>query len=424
VRKAEAENKKFLITNIMPDWSPLIMPIAPEVIKEFFERELDISQRRNLQQHELVQLGILFKTGPEALAMRGIFSPIFEYKNIQTMSAPIQDIVRRRVASFLPDSIKTKDLNMIPLLGPIFLDVLDQILFGDEKLREEQLSKQIIELLTSVIHNEFALPNVLTKGLVNKYGLTGEARRIIATNEKLYKRVKQVFQEREAAKSVDTTFLGQMVAHNVNNPNSKISTADIVGNTFLLNFGTYDTCLLPTIWLFHFLSQKPEVQAHLRDSLNKIDLKTEEDFKKMDEEPVLEAFISEVLRLGNPFMFSQFRDIIRPCILGGLKLRKGDYISLPTGLCSFKEDFKDPFTFDENRFAEGVKKEFNRMHYLPFSHGKRSCIGRFVGKLLLKAIAMETLQIYRLDSDPTFKNFIGEYPYNTLKNCTIRLTRI
>jgi cytochrome P450 len=83
----------------------------------------------------------------------------------------------------------------------------------------------------------------------------------------------------------------------------------------------------------------------------------------------------ETLRLYPPVSFVP-RDVTIPEVMRGKSLKKGAAIFISLWLLHrHREIWKNPDTFDPDRFSRPDEKEAIRSAYMPFSHGPRVCLG-------------------------------------------------
>lgn len=127
------------------------------------------------------------------------------------------------------------------------------------------------------------------------------------------------FRKIEAQEKVEgNSFLGGMANYNRNNPDSKISDEDVVGNIILFIFAAYDTSRNSTGWGLHFLGQDQVGQKDLlEEAYAQGVLKRSSDgqqyfnyissLENIDSCPELEAQFKETLRMGAPFTTTEIR---------------------------------------------------------------------------------------------------------------------
>ena len=83
------------------------------------------------------------------------------------------------------------------------------------------------------------------------------------------------------------------------------------------------------------------------------------------------------------------------CEIEGKRILKGDVVHLVTaGLSTDKKFFEEPFEFRPERFGRGFGKESGagrlpRYQFIPFSAGRRDCVGKLLGEFVVKMFVAE-----------------------------------
>jgi cytochrome P450 len=81
------------------------------------------------------------------------------------------------------------------------------------------------------------------------------------------------------------------------------------------------------------------------------------DFEQLNSIGYLEAIIYETMRLVPTIVMLIPRKVLKNCIIGGLKIRKGDYVGIDACINSFDEKiFENPFEFRPERFLDSNGK--------------------------------------------------------------------
>lgn len=111
------------------------------------------------------------------------------------------------------------------------------------------------------------------------------------------------------------------------------------------------------------------------------------------ENKYLEFLIKEVLRVCPPIPLALPRKIIKNCEVDGIHFWKGDSVTFPHGGFGMsKEYYPEPEKFLPERYYDTQRMDKNpKQANMPFSLGKRSCLGKelaynevriFIGSLL------------------------------------------
>lgn len=303
------------------------------------------------------------------------------------------------------------------------------MLFGASN---KNLGEEIFSFLEEGMELLFSPLDLLTFGIVTKYRLTPRLKSFLKKREELENHIIQEVRKMEQLKEVQSnTFLGGMINYNRQNPESKISDEDIVGNTLLFVFAGYDTSRNSTGFGLHFLGKDPQAQLDLLkeaydvQTLEKGNPSYTSTLEQLDNSPELRAHVKETLRLGAPFLFTEIRKVMKNAKIGPLKLRKGDMVLASLLLNQFKEDdFPDAFKFDRTRHYKGNSK-YPRNNFSPFGFGFRSCIGKYMARMNMKIIFLKMIEHFKieyLENNPKFSNVNEALPFHVLETVDLRLS--
>lgn len=155
-----------------------------------------------------------------------------------------------------------------------------------------------------------------------------------------------------------------------------------------------------------YLVEYPEIQERLARELKAEFPDGELTYDKLTQHAYLDAFLSENFRLGTA-VYSVPKRAAQDTMLGEYKLKKGTEINLLIYIVhTSPEHYPDPLKFDPERFMDKSSNNPNRIEagtYLPFSQGRRACIGKLLGPLKLKYLITSILLKYRLKKPDDFK---------------------
>ena len=126
----------------------------------------------------------------------------------------------------------------------------------------------------------------------------------------------------------------------------------------------------------HYICSESKVKENLLEEINRC-IKTEEDLNvdtlnKMD---YLSAILKESLRIAPPAAALFPRKAIEDHTLGTLKIKKGTIVNV--AICAFgsRPEIKEPAKFRPERWLNDEMKSVNNYFVIPFSAGRRNCIG-------------------------------------------------
>ncbi|CAN7937496.1 unnamed protein product, partial [Ixodes hexagonus] len=141
----------------------------------------------------------------------------------------------------------------------------------------------------------------------------------------------------------------------------------------------HDTTSSVISFVAYMLALHPEVQSKLQKEVDECFAKhgTAPSLDAISKLPYLHGVVSETLRMFPPGVRIE-RSASQDYVLGdtGIKVPKGCVVVVPIYAMHYDpENFRDPFTFDPERFSEENVDSIRPYTYLPFGAGPRNCIG-------------------------------------------------
>ncbi|KAL7397564.1 hypothetical protein ABVT39_024087 [Epinephelus coioides] len=138
-------------------------------------------------------------------------------------------------------------------------------------------------------------------------------------------------------------------------------------------------------WAFLYMAKYPEIQAKVQAEIDKVIGQSRQ--PSMEDRvnlPYTDAVIHEVQRMGNIVPLSLPHATTRDIQLGGYTIPKGVTI-IPnlTSVLFDKKEWKTPNTFNPGHFLNEEGKFVKRAAFIPFSAGKRVCLGENLARMEL-----------------------------------------
>ncbi|XP_070410196.1 cytochrome P450 2J6 isoform X2 [Nothobranchius furzeri] len=167
--------------------------------------------------------------------------------------------------------------------------------------------------------------------------------------------------------------------------------AQCCSDLFLAGTETTATTLL---WALVFLIQHPEIQEKVQTEIDTIIGGTR--LPSMADRinlPYTEAVIHEIQRFGNIVPLNGLRMAYKDTTLGGYFIPKGTTV-LPvlTSVLFDKSEWETPGAFNPGHFLDASGKFVKPDAFLPFSAGKRVCLGEGLAKMELFLFLVGLLQ--------------------------------
>uniref|UniRef100_A0A3P8SSQ8 Cytochrome P450, family 2, subfamily N, polypeptide 13 n=1 Tax=Amphiprion percula TaxID=161767 RepID=A0A3P8SSQ8_AMPPE len=160
---------------------------------------------------------------------------------------------------------------------------------------------------------------------------------------------------------------------------------------FLAGTETTSTTML---WALVYLMKYPEMQEKVQAEIDRvIGQNRQPSMADRPNMPYTDAVIHEVQRMGNIVPLNGFRTAAKDTTLGGYFIPKGT-ILLPflTSVLFDKNEWETPDTFNPGHFLDAEGKFVKREAFLPFSAGKRACLGEGLAKMELFLFLVGLLQ--------------------------------
>lgn len=172
-------------------------------------------------------------------------------------------------------------------------------------------------------------------------------------------------------------------------------------DTFM--FEGHDTTAAAASWACQLIGSHPEVQKKLHKEIDLIFGKSERHISNDDlkELKYLDLVIKETLRLF-PSVPYFGRTLSEDCDVGGYKVPKGETAVIFAYMIHRDEKFyPDPEKFDPDRFLPENTKNRHPYSYIPFSAGRRNCIGQRFALMEEKVFLAKILRRFEIRSIKT-----------------------
>ncbi|XP_061740857.1 cytochrome P450 2K1-like isoform X2 [Nerophis ophidion] len=185
-------------------------------------------------------------------------------------------------------------------------------------------------------------------------------------------------------------------AHEVHYHNDNLVYSVI--NLFIAGTDTTSTTLR---WSLLLMAKYPQIQDRVQEELSRVvgDRQiTMEDRRNL---PYIDAVIHETQRFANIVPLSVTRSTSRDVTFQGYFIEKGTTVlPLLTSVLYDESEWETPNTFNPSHFLDEEGKFIKRDAFLPFSAGRRACLGEGLARMELFLFFTHLLQRFRFTPAP------------------------
>ena len=176
----------------------------------------------------------------------------------------------------------------------------------------------------------------------------------------------------------------------------RMSDQQLRGEMMTLFLAGHETTATALTWTWYLLSRHPEVDAKLREELDRVLGGRAPAAIELPKLPYTEMVIREAIRLYPPGpLFA--REPVEDVIIGGYKVMAGSIVTVNTyALQRDPRFYADAERYDPERFGPGWEERIPRYAYLPFGGGPRVCIGNGFAMMEARLILATVAQHYKL----------------------------
>jgi len=177
-----------------------------------------------------------------------------------------------------------------------------------------------------------------------------------------------------------------------------VSERKTIDNVFLMFIAGHETTAHALEWALYFLAAHPEMQKRAREEVDEVFQGKLPDADSVKGLVYVDMFIKEVLRHRPPVASLITRVATQDAYVGDYLVPKGTSIGLSIyTIHHLKEFWTEPEKFDPLRFTSENSVGRHPFAYMPFSLGRRNCIGNNFSILEQKIFLSMLLQRFTIE---------------------------
>ncbi|CAF99656.1 unnamed protein product, partial [Tetraodon nigroviridis] len=185
---------------------------------------------------------------------------------------------------------------------------------------------------------------------------------------------------------------------NVGDPSSSFSYENLIYSVGELIIAGTETTTNTLRWAMLYMALYPNIQERVHREIDSVlpngRMPTLEDKQKM---PYVEAVLHEILRFCNIVPLGIFRATSQDANVNGYTIPKGTMVITNLYSVHFDEKYwSDPGVFSPQRFLDANGNFVRREAFLPFSLGRRQCLGEQLARMEMFLFFTTLLQRFHL----------------------------
>jgi len=467
VEKVQKSGAKAMVYNHRRRFCASIFLTDADLIREFYLKENDVTERVNPFNKEF-RLGFILQPGERGLQQRRVFSEFFKPDNLRRMIPIIRKVIRQRFEKFTDRQGKLEVPDSSLFLHKSILEISNHLMFPSEEIIPQlygflPYNEELVKAM-KLIYSQQVMLNPLNSGLfsfLGDWGLSTKScevkKKIRALNSCLSdfikKRIECIKQQhslkldnasptkcpntslicrsQESTNSQPTppvsdhlnivdTMVDKYLSQQGEDPEKQVLTfEDIIGNVNLFLVASLDTTATALTSVMYNLALRTELQDELCRELEECGLFANDfELEALDSCILFNELVRECIR-NNPSAVVTFeKRILKDFTLGPYTFYKGDHIVLPLGPLMWSKLY---FPSGQDFNLQSINAA-NKKCFMPFSGGRRGCVGQLLAELQLKLFTIEVLRNYTLKTASSADQDGSRLTFNVfsqLKNCKV-----
>jgi cytochrome P450 len=351
--------------------------------------------------------GLLTSTGKDWSAQRRMLNPLFGKEGMDILLTHIN-----RISEKYSNPKINGEMNWTKYMFEYTLEVAFTSFFGanfleDQKVELLKASSDCIRLVSK------RMSNIINPPI---YFPLKEHRQFRKSFLYLKKTVEGIYNSRlQLSDSPSKDLLDLLMkAQDSESGNKKLTRDEIWDQILSFLIAGHETTALTMSWFFYLLAQNLEVQEKISAECKKNNFQFENSLS-LSQYPYLMAAINETMRLY-PSGWILARSAVEEATVGGYRVKKGSTIAV-SPLITQRDPrwWSRPDEFIPERFLEGhaLFHQAPKNAFIPFSIGKRNCIG---SRFALLEIAMFAIHFFKNNRVSTTQTNVKMKGFVTLKS--------
>eukprot|EP00026_Physarum_polycephalum_P005584 Phypoly_transcript_05619.p1 GENE.Phypoly_transcript_05619~~Phypoly_transcript_05619.p1 ORF type:complete len:448 (+),score=41.22 Phypoly_transcript_05619:9-1352(+) len=326
---------------------------------------------------QLLRESLIASNGPQFKTFKDILAPAFHYNLIKSLAPLFASKSEATIDHWVAKG--GKNLNIHEDLGCFTLDTLGIAAFNIDFETLQGGSHQYLEPYRYIVDPDPYQKRVPEKILEVRQSLSEMTNNIAQS--------KQTGDKKNETKEID--FLDRLLSNS-----DKLTQEQIRDNIFLMFLAGHETTANALTWALYHLAKYPEMQETARNEVDTALNGAMPDAENVKSLTFVDMFIKESMRIKPSVGGLISRVATKDVQVGEYLIPKDTRIGLSMYVIHHLQEFwPDPEKFDPFRFSHERSEGRHPFSYLPFSLGRRMCIGNNFAILKQKIFLAQVLAI-------------------------------
>ncbi len=335
--------------------------------------------------------GIVVSEGEFWRKQRQLMNPAFHRESLQrigeTMRARTRDRIAR-IADFGPG--ETFDLSAE--ITDHSIEVVLESLFGSDIAGRTDVLAEAVDTMLEIAEKRFwAVPDLHHTPVSRLYWRHRAARQVF--DDIVY----GIIERRRASDVSEPDLLGMLLDARDADTGAGMSDTQLRDEVTTLLVTGHESTANATVWTLYSLARHPEILAKVHREIAQTCSGLMPSDAEIREQTYLRQVIEEAMRLYPP-AWTTSRTAIEADEILGYHVPAGTNVMVsPHVIHQNPRYWKDPATFDPDRFAPDARERRAKFAYIPFGGGPRSCIGANFAMMEMQIAITALLQSFDLE---------------------------
>ena len=344
-------------------------------------------------------LNLFTSDGNYWLNQRRLMQPAFHRRNYDQFGKIMTDATLRMVDRWQPAVQQGKYLDLHEEMIRLTMEVVGQALFSVNLSGDSNTLGQAFIMTTGHVQYRFNHP--LYPPLTIPTRLNREVRKAMADVQAI---LQELIDERRRTGERKDDLMTMLMDARYEDTGEGMTDEQLRNELGVMIGAGQETTSNLLTWIFHLLSDNPEVEAKLLDEYARVLGGRLPNMADLPNMPYSRMMVDEALRLYPPAWAVSTRVALEDDVILGYRIPKGGGVFISPYVIHHDPRFWDnPEKFDPERFTEEQVEARHKYAYLPFGAGPRKCIGNTFALTETQLILATLLPRFKLTTKPGYK---------------------